>query len=73
MACSEAITHGPADGRGRCPWCGVKFTDARPRPYLGNAPSDLVLAYATHYDPDLPGLEPVALQERYGYRESQAW
>lgn len=71
--CSEAIQHGPADALGRCPWCGTKYTSKRARPDWGNAPSDLMMAYATHYDPDLPGLEPAALRRRYGYRESGQW
>ena len=46
-----AILHGPADGAGRCPWCGTKYTDARPAP-RAYPRSELSEAYAMHYDPD---------------------
>lgn len=46
-----AISHGPVDGEGRCPWCRTKITTAlsAPRSYPR---TDLGEAYAQHYDPD---------------------
>jgi hypothetical protein len=52
--CPESTgRHGPADGRGRCPWCGRQYTDAMR--YDQSRPgerSELAEAYAVHYDPD---------------------
>lgn len=50
--CPEAIQHGPADGTGRCPWCGRKYTDARERFVARAAMTDAVQAYRRFYDPD---------------------
>lgn len=51
-ACSDgALRHGPADGRGRCPWCGTKYTDVMPAP-RAYPRSELSEAYEEHYDPD---------------------
>jgi hypothetical protein len=52
--CTEAILHGPADFRGRCPWCGVKYDAARPAPsfYGYTWASDLDRAYRRMYDPN---------------------
>jgi hypothetical protein len=53
--CPESTgPHGPADGRGRCPWCGRQYTDAR-RYEAGETHgrrTELAEAYAVHYDPD---------------------
>lgn len=52
VSCPDgAIMHGPADVRGRCPWCGNKVTNALPAP-RAYPRSDLSEAYAIHYDPD---------------------
>jgi hypothetical protein len=52
VSCPDgAITHGPADGRGRCPWCGRKVTSAMPAPRAYPV-SDLTEAYDEFYDPD---------------------
>lgn len=50
--CPEAIQHGPADGRGRCPWCRRRYTRAVVVcvPYRGT--TDLTQAYRRTYDPD---------------------
>lgn len=46
-----AILHGPADGAGRCPWCGSRVDVALPAPRRYPR-SGLSEAYAMHYDPD---------------------
>lgn len=51
--CPEAAygEHGPADARGRCPWCGRKYVSAMPAPDSYPV-SELTDAYDMHYDPD---------------------
>lgn len=64
--CSEALNHGPADGRGRCPWCGVKYTSAQPAPPIGwDGPSELTEAWGEHFDPDYGALSPDQIRHRY--------
>jgi hypothetical protein len=46
-----AILHGPADGRGRCPWCGNQVDNPLPAPRRYPR-SELSDAYAYVYDPD---------------------
>jgi hypothetical protein len=52
-ACPDTLygQHGPPDGRGKCPWCGRKVTDAQPMP--SDIPvSDLTESYGMFWDPD---------------------
>lgn len=68
--CPEALRHGPADGAGRCPWCGTRYTCAQPRPrphprVRSKAASDLTSAYQQFYDPDFGGLSPADIEHRY--------
>lgn len=46
-----ALRHGPADGAGRCPWCGTKYQDALPAPSRYPR-SELSEAYEEHFDSD---------------------
>lgn len=46
-----ALRHGPADGAGRCPWCGNQVDSALPAPRRYPR-SELSQAYEEHYDPD---------------------
>lgn len=64
--CTEAIQHGPADGAGHCPWCGIKYDKAiaEPRRQRMQA-SELTLAYQEHYDPDFGSLSPADVKGRY--------
>lgn len=62
--CPEAIMHGPADGSGKCPWCGRKYTVAVRVP-IDFPMSDLTQAYGKHYDPDFDVLTPDQIRARY--------
>ena len=55
-SCSKAIRHSPPDARGRCKWCGEKWTDALPKP-LAFPTTDLSDSYGYSYDPDWTGRE----------------
>ena len=46
-----AFSHGPADARGRCPWCRCKVTSVMPAP-RAYPRSELSEAYEEFYDPD---------------------
>lgn len=63
-SCPEALSHGPADGRGRCPWCGRRYTSPAPRPDVSD-PSDLTDAYELHFDPDYGALDHDQIRRRY--------
>lgn len=63
--CPEAIQHGPADGAGRCPWCRIKYTDARPRVPASEPTSGATLAYRQYYDPDFGALSTAELKRQY--------
>lgn len=63
-SCPEAITHGPADTAGKCPWCRRKIASATPAP-KDFAVSDLTLAYGRHYDPDFDVLTHDQIRQRY--------
>lgn len=63
--CPESVwSHGPADVRGRCPWCGTKYTAAAPRP-TGYDASDMTMAYSLYYDPDHDALTRAEIMDRY--------
>lgn len=62
--CSEALRHGPTDGRGRCPWCRRKVDTAMPAPHRTEV-SDLSWMYERFYDPDWGGLSPAQERARY--------
>lgn len=62
--CTEAIRHGPADGAGKCPWCGRKYEVALRAP-TEFPMSDLTLAYGKHYDPDFDVLTHDQIRARY--------
>lgn len=52
VSCPDGvIMHGPADVRGRCPWCGNKVTNALPAP-RAYPRSDLSEFYGYYFDPD---------------------
>jgi hypothetical protein len=64
VSCPDgAFMHGPADGKGRCPWCGNKVTSALPAP-RSYPRSDLSEAYEEHYDPDHGALGALELTRR---------
>jgi hypothetical protein len=46
-----ALMHGPPDGAGRCPWCGIKVDSALPAS-LRYPRSELSETYEQFYDPD---------------------
>jgi hypothetical protein len=53
LDCPESIhgKHGPADAKGKCPWCDKKYEQAvsfSPRAVKGNE----ISAYEYYYDPD---------------------
>ena len=52
--CPEALTHGPPDGAGKCPFCKRKIAEAR-RYETGTTHgqrTELAEAYGYFYDPD---------------------
>lgn len=62
--CPEAITHGPADGKGKCPWCGRKISAAMSAPMVTDI-SELTEAYGRAYDPDYDSLTYDQIRRRY--------
>lgn len=52
LRCPEALQHGPADGRGRCPWCHKKYADDVGRLIGTSTPTTRDAAYEYYYDPD---------------------
>lgn len=64
--CKDATRHGPADGAGMCPWCGLKVASAMPAPDRSTFPtSDLTEAYNQHYDPDHGALTWKQISDKY--------
>lgn len=64
--CKEAMNHGPADGKGKCPWCGLKIATAMPAPDPSHRPtSELTEAYNEFYDPDWGALTWQQISDRY--------
>lgn len=62
--CKDAIQHGPADGKGMCPFCGMKVATAMSAPR--NVPvSDLTESYAQFYDPDYNALTRRQINDRW--------
>jgi hypothetical protein len=51
--CPESAdgSHGPADGQGKCPWCGRKYTSKAPAP-PSYPPTNSDEAYEYHYNDD---------------------
>jgi hypothetical protein len=62
--CPDTVNgfHGPANARGCCPWCGVKWMYVMRKPSTGVpiAEQEMDNAYAYVYDPDY-GIEQSAL------------
>lgn len=64
--CKDAIHHGPADGKGKCPWCGLKIATAMPAPAMSDFPaSELTEAYNQFYDPDHGALTYQQISDKY--------
>lgn len=62
--CQDAIQHGPADGTGKCPWCGMKIATTMGRPPRVPV-TELTEAYGEHYDPDYGALTRAEINARW--------